>query len=111
MTLHKAKGLEFDCVFIPRLDATTRGEERPLLLWDEYTTSGGERGFLLAADDHSGRDCPGLYNFLRARRRHKSKMETTRLLYVGATRAVQRPVAPAAGCSLRITRVHAASGP
>ena len=90
MTLHKAKGLEFDWVIIPALARATRGEDRDILLWDEYNSSAGERGFLLAADDHSDNKTPGLYNYLKRQRREKSRLEITRLLYVGATRAVKR---------------------
>lgn len=90
MTLHKAKGLEFDWVLIPALGKATRGDGRDVLLWDEYSSSGGQRGFLLAADDHSDDKTPGLYNFLKRQRREKSRLEVTRLLYVGATRAINR---------------------
>lgn len=90
MTLHKSKGLEFDWVLIPALGQATRGDSRDLLLWDEYNSSKGEPGFLLAADDHSDDKTPGLYNFLKQQRREKSRLETTRLLYVGATRAIKR---------------------
>jgi len=90
MTLHKAKGLEFDWVLIPALARGTRGDSRDILLWDEYNSPGGERGFLLAADDHSDDREPGLYNYLKRQRREKSRLETTRLLYVGATRAIRR---------------------
>ncbi len=92
MTLHKAKGLEFDWVFVPALGKSTRGDGRDLLLWDEYNGPDGQRGFLLAADDHSGDKEPSLYNYLKRTRSRKSRLETTRLLYVGATRAVQRLV-------------------
>ena len=90
MTLHRAKGLEFDRVFIPDLGARTRGDERGLMLWDDYTSRAGERGFLLAADDRSEPGAPTLYNFLRRQRKLKSRQENARLLYVGATRAVRR---------------------
>lgn len=88
MTLHKAKGLEFDWVFIPALGRGTRSDRREILLWDEYNNPDGEPGFLLAADDHSPDKAPTLYNFLKHSRRDKSRQETTRLLYVGATRAI-----------------------
>lgn len=90
MTLHKAKGLEFDWVFIPALDRSTRGDDRDLLLWDDSVSPDGERSFLLAADDHSEPDQPTLYNYLKLARRDKSRLENTRLLYVGATRAIRR---------------------
>jgi ATP-dependent exoDNAse (exonuclease V) beta subunit len=90
MTLHKAKGLEFDWVLIPGLARLTRSDSRQLLLWDDYTTAAGERGFLLAADDHSREGEATLYNYLQQQHKQKTRLENTRLLYVGATRAVQR---------------------
>lgn len=90
MTLHKAKGLEFDWVIIPSIGKTTRVNNKPLLLWDDHSAHSGERGFLLAADDHSADDEPTLYNWLKVQRANKEVLETTRLLYVGVTRAVQR---------------------
>ena len=90
MTLHKAKGLEFDSVIIPQLAKPPRSDSRQLLLWDEHSNAAGERGFLLAADDHSEAGAPTLYNYLHRQRQEKSLLETTRLLYVGATRAVSR---------------------
>jgi len=92
MTLHKAKGLEFDYVFIPQLARTSRGDDRELLLWDEHTGPHGERSFLLAADDHSEKAAPTLYNYLDKLRKDKTQLEGTRLLYVGTTRAIRRLV-------------------
>lgn len=92
MTLHKAKGLEFDCVIIPQLAKQPRADERPLLLWDEHSSHSGDRQFLLAADDHSASGEPTLYNFLQQQRKTKTLLESTRLLYVGATRAIKRLV-------------------
>jgi ATP-dependent exoDNAse (exonuclease V) beta subunit len=90
MTLHKAKGLEFDWVIIPSLGRGSRSDDRALLLWDESVSPDGERAFLLAADDHSDSDSPTLYNYLKLQRREKTRLENTRLLYVGATRAISR---------------------
>ncbi len=90
MTLHKAKGLEFDRVIIPSLQKTTRVNSRPLLNWDEHISASGQRGFLLAANDHCKEGDPSLYNYLEMQRGKKELEETTRLLYVGATRAVSR---------------------
>lgn len=90
MTLHKAKGLEFDWVIIPSTQKTTRSSTRPLLNWDEHNGASGHRGFLLAANDHSAADEPNLYNYLEIQRAKKEIEETTRLLYVGATRAASR---------------------
>ncbi len=90
MTLHKAKGLEFDWVFIPNLGHTARGETRPLLLWDEYHAAAGESCFMLAMNDDTQDSASTLYDYLYEQRKNKRRRESTRLLYVGATRAVQR---------------------
>ncbi len=92
MTLHKAKGLEFDCVLIPQLAKLPRSDDRELLLWDEHSGPDGERSFLLATDDHSAPGDPTLYNYLNRQRKEKSLLEGTRLLYVGATRAIRHLV-------------------
>jgi ATP-dependent helicase/nuclease subunit A len=92
MTLHKAKGLEFDCVFIPQLARASRSDDRELLLWDEHSSPDSERIFLLAMDDNCARGEPTLYNYLAKLRKDKSTLEGTRLLYVGATRAVRKLV-------------------
>jgi len=90
MTLHKAKGLEFDRVIIPQLAKPPRSDNRELLLWDEHSGVDGTRNFLLAADDHSEKGVPTLYNYLRRQRQEKSLLEGTRLLYVGVTRAISQ---------------------
>ncbi|KGE03552.1 UvrD-helicase domain-containing protein [Pseudohaliea rubra] len=92
MTLHKAKGLQFDRVWLLDIAASTRGDERELLAWDEHVTRAGERFFLLAAEDHSDRRSPSLYQYLREEAAMKRSLEATRLLYVGATRAVRELV-------------------
>ncbi|MEM8563889.1 MAG: 3'-5' exonuclease, partial [Pseudomonadota bacterium] len=92
MTLHKAKGLEFDCVYIPQLARTSRGDDRQLMLWDERANAEGVRSFLLAMDDHSEKHEPTLYNFLAGQKRDKAQLEHTRLLYVGVTRAIEKLV-------------------
>lgn len=92
MTLHKAKGLEFDYVFIPALARKSGNDSRPLMLWDEFGDDQGQRSFLLAADDHSKKGEPGVYNYLAQRRKRKTQLENTRLLYVGATRAIKQLV-------------------
>lgn len=88
LTLHKAKGLEFDHVIIPQTARSTQGDKRDILLWDEYSDASGNRGFLLAADDRE-KKAPTLYNFLSSRRKEKTRLESTRLFYVGATRAIK----------------------
>jgi ATP-dependent exoDNAse (exonuclease V) beta subunit len=90
MTLHKAKGLEFDWVIMPGLGRVPRADSRELLLWEEFNASAGSEGFLLALDDRRRPDDYSLYQFLDTRRKRRRALEATRLFYVGATRAIQR---------------------
>ncbi len=82
MTIHKAKGLEFDTVILPGLNAVPRSDDQRLLLWLEHR---GE--FLLAPIGESGGEKDPIYGYLASIERRKSEQETTRLLYVAATRA------------------------
>jgi ATP-dependent helicase/nuclease subunit A len=82
MTIHKAKGLEFDTVILPGLGEVTRQDEQGLLLCVEH---GHE--LLLAPIAESGGDDDPMYRYLMSIERRKSDQETGRLLYVAATRA------------------------
>src|SRR5260370_677033 len=82
MTIHKAKGLEFDTVILPGLHSIPRQEEPSLLLWLEQ---GGE--LLMAPISQTGHDRDPIYKYLSLVERHKIEQETRRLLYVAATRA------------------------
>lgn len=82
MTIHKAKGLEFDTVILPGLNAIPRSGDQRLLLWLEHR---GE--FLLAPIGESGGEKDPIYAYLASIERRKSEQETARLLYVAATRA------------------------
>jgi ATP-dependent helicase/nuclease subunit A len=85
MTIHKAKGLEFDSVILPGLDAPTRQEEQRLVLWLE------QRGeLLLAPVSQAGLETDPIYRYLARIDRRKSEHETARLLYVATTRARRR---------------------
>ncbi|MBI5562494.1 MAG: PD-(D/E)XK nuclease family protein, partial [Deltaproteobacteria bacterium] len=87
MTVHNAKGLEFDHVIMPGLGRWTRGEDKKLILW-------AERGadLLLAPIEKRTKGAPEsrLYNFLAGVDKEKARLESVRLLYVGATRARKR---------------------
>jgi ATP-dependent exoDNAse (exonuclease V) beta subunit len=85
MTLHKAKGLEFDVVVMPGLTRPPGSGDSPLLLWRER-----RKGLLLAPIRDRGRprgeDDP-VYAYLRALDADEDDAELRRLLYVGCTRA------------------------
>jgi ATP-dependent exoDNAse (exonuclease V) beta subunit len=90
LTMHKAKGLEFDTVILPGLGRRPRGREKPLLAWMETLDSRGRERLLLAplADGETADD--PLYRLVGELERRKDGHETTRLLYVAATRAKHR---------------------
>jgi len=83
MTIHKAKGLEFDTVILPALDAVVGSDPKRLLVWVEH------RGELLFApiSESDAEKGPSIDRYLENIERRKSDHETARLLYVAATRA------------------------
>jgi ATP-dependent helicase/nuclease subunit A len=103
MTIHKAKGLEFDTVIVPGLDRGPGRSDPPLFLWKELVSSsrppvkGGvsaprERrvdvgDLLLAPMRSTGGDRDPTYDYLRDLDSEAEDMEASRLLYVAATRA------------------------
>ena len=89
LTIHKAKGLEFDTVILPGLGRRTRPNDPRLLMWLEYV-DGGQTRMLLAPIHEVGGDKDLLYEYLRKVDSEKRDYESTRLLYVAATRARKR---------------------
>ena len=89
LTVHKAKGLEFDTVILPGLGRRTRTDDQRLLMWLEYM-SGVEPRLLLAPIHKVGVNKDPIYDYLRKVHATKSDQESTRLLYVAATRARRR---------------------
>ena len=87
MTIHKAKGLEFDSVILPGLGRTPRNDERELVQWLEFEGDDGRPHFVAApiAGTETGSD--PLEQLLRRTEKDKQALETVRLLYVAATRA------------------------
>ncbi|HSN39214.1 MAG TPA: 3'-5' exonuclease, partial [Burkholderiales bacterium] len=118
MTIHKAKGLEFDTVIVPGLGRSPRNDDRKLFLWMEQprpvrsssplsgrgegnqtapvTLDGGEAGaegdvdLLLAPIHETGADSDPIYAWLEKLDARKRSFEDERLLYVASTRARHR---------------------
>ncbi len=92
MTIHKAKGLEFDTVILPGLHRETAGSDTPLLAWDSFALASGERLVAAPVNRRSGRKpgAPTVYDFLQRMEKERSRNEDARVLYVAATRAVRR---------------------
>ena len=94
MTIHKAKGLEFHHVLIPGLDRRPRGNENPLLLWKEHITTGGEDRLVMSLPSRRARDhdTDPVYRYLKYELELEQRLESTRLLYIGVTRAIRQCV-------------------
>ncbi len=93
MTVHKAKGLEFDTVILPGLHRRGRGDDPPLLLWEEVVLDEGLAEHLVAAplNRRGGEKLgPTPYDYLRRLEQERAGNEDARVLYVAATRAVRK---------------------
>jgi ATP-dependent exoDNAse (exonuclease V) beta subunit len=87
MTIHKAKGLEFEVVIIPGLGRKPMADESRLMLWLERARLGAEPDLLMAPIHATGGDADAAYEYLKLIEKRKADFETGRLLYVAATRA------------------------
>jgi ATP-dependent helicase/nuclease subunit A len=86
MTIHKAKGLEFDMVVLPGLDRAVPPDRSQLLLSHQFARSGRD-GMVMAARPPVGAEGDLLFEFLRYQARDAAALEAQRLLYVACTRA------------------------
>ncbi len=89
MTIHKAKGLEFDTVIVPGLGKPSKSEDKMLVLFHEWR-QGDHFECLMAPIDKTRADPDPLYSYLRDIERKKDKWERARQLYVASTRAKKR---------------------
>jgi ATP-dependent helicase/nuclease subunit A len=90
MTIHKAKGLEFDVVIVPGLGYTPRRNAAQLLAWQERPRAHGDSELLLGTLREATEDSDPIYTYLDALEKRKAAHEDARLLYVAATRAKSR---------------------
>ena len=89
MTIHKAKGLEFDTVILPGLGKRPKVDDSPLLLWSERPR-GDETDLLMAPISARRNGNDRTYDFIRRENDEKTRNESQRLLYVACTRARSR---------------------
>ncbi len=99
MTIHRAKGLEWDTVIVPGLDRLPRSGPKPLLVWkslvrssppDKVAARSASGGLLLAPIDETGAGEDPTYKYVRELDKEADDIESGRLFYVAATRARQR---------------------
>lgn len=98
MTIHKSKGLEFDCVIVPGLGQTPRRPDRRLMLWESLDVPATGTCVIPAvvpakmsedAEDGPENDngCNLIYALLQRMESKREHHEAQRLLYVAVTRA------------------------
>ena len=89
LTIHHAKGLEFDHVLIPGLDRRLNRGAEPLLRWLDLPREVGERtDLLLSPAPAVGEEAPGeIGPYVKRLQERRAANEQVRLLYVAATRA------------------------
>ena len=85
LTIHKAKGLEFDTVIVPKLGAPPKSRDAELLIWTETIEADGPRLHIAAQPQRGGKD--PLYDFVSEEIKQKESHELKRLFYVACTRA------------------------
>jgi ATP-dependent helicase/nuclease subunit A len=91
LTIHKAKGLEWDVVFVPGLGRITRRDDSPLLQALELPVAEDDSDLLLAVRSlGQPKSSDPLARYIRALRATRQLHERQRLLYVAATRAKLR---------------------
>jgi ATP-dependent helicase/nuclease subunit A len=82
MTIHKAKGLEFDTVIVPKLGKGKRNDDPALLHWQDHL----EAGLLLAPAKLPNLE-NAMHEFIGNQHKERRAYEAERLFYVAATRA------------------------
>ena len=92
MTIHKSKGLEFEVVIVPELQASPGRTPRRMLTWlerglEQSRDSGEVTEFLIAPMQPKGEDRGRAKRWVDAMYRQRERQEIRRILYVAATRA------------------------
>jgi ATP-dependent exoDNAse (exonuclease V) beta subunit len=93
MTIHKSKGLEFEMVIVPDLEAEGKKSERTMISWLERGLADPQREdsqlteFLIAPIQAKGTEAGAAKRWVDRVKRERERQELRRVLYVAATRA------------------------
>ena len=86
MTIHMAKGLEFDTVILPGLFKKPAIDEVKLLIWNQFSASDSSASLLVSPIKVRNKDSRR-YDFIRTLDKNIQSEESKRLFYVACTRA------------------------
>jgi ATP-dependent exoDNAse (exonuclease V) beta subunit len=86
MTIHKAKGLEFDHVILPGLGRSPRSGQGDLLVWLLRQRENQKEDLVLAPIREAGNYQAPIYDFINNTDKARQSYEDARLLYVATTR-------------------------
>ncbi len=86
MTIHKAKGLEFDHVILPGLGRSPRSNKSDLLVWLLRQRQNQQEDLVLAPIREAGDFQAPIYDYINNTDKAKQSYEDARLLYVATTR-------------------------
>ena len=88
MTMHKAKGLQFDTVVLYGLGRSTRNSNAPVMNWLSLPEREGERELVISpVGPRAQLEKDPLHKFISSVEKRKEVLELDRLLYVACTRA------------------------
>ena len=87
MTMHKAKGLEFDHVIVYGLGRRTRGSQKSVLSWLSLPEGASSEMIVSPVGARSELENDPLHQFIEKAEDDKQRHELDRLLYVACTRA------------------------
>lgn len=85
LTMHGAKGLQWDVVILPGTGKPPKNSDSPLLAFTEAPVDG--KGLFLMSPKAETRNRDPLFDLVRSIEKRKEQHELARLLYVAATRA------------------------
>jgi len=90
MTMHKAKGLQFDHVVLHALGRRPASSDRDVLAWLPVARDDGSSGLIVSPPGpRAAQERDPLYRFIGRAATESDRHETGRLLYVACTRAVR----------------------
>lgn len=90
MTIHKAKGLEFDTVIVAGIGRLARSDREKLLLWESRASLLNNPYLILAPIKPPSKKEAVIYSYLKNENKKRAFFESQRLMYVASTRAKKR---------------------